>query len=292
VSPENPLTARVLVNRVWAELFGIGLVETVEDFGSTGMPPSDPALLDDLALRFQNEHRWSLKALLREMILSATYRQDHRASPALLAKDPRNRWLARGPRTRLAAEMVRDQALEAAGLLSDKVGGPSVMPPQPDGVWQVVYNGAKWETAKGEDRYRRGLYTYWRRTSPYPSFMTFDASSREVCTARRLVTNTPLQALVGLNDPVYFEAAQGLAGRMRKEAGSDLNARLTWAMQLLTSEDPPAADVARLRRLYQEALAHYQADQALAAKAGGDAETAALTLVASTILNLDETLTK
>jgi len=292
VSPDNPLTARVMVNRVWAELFGIGLVETVEDFGSTGLPPSDQALLDDLALRFQNEHHWSLKALLRGIVLSATYRQDHSASPALLAKDPRNRLFGRGPRTRLTAEMVRDQALDAAGLLSQKIGGPSVMPPQPDGVWQVVYNGANWETAKGEDRYRRGLYTYWRRTSPYPSFMTFDASSREVCTARRLVTNTPLQALVGLNDPVYFEAAQGLARRMQKEGGTDLERRLVWAMRLLITDDPPVVDISRLRRLYEAARGRYQADPTLAGQAGGDADTAALTLVASTILNLDETLTK
>jgi hypothetical protein len=291
VSPENPLTARVLVNRFWAELFGIGLVETVEDFGSTGMPPSHPELLDYLALHFQNDMKWSVKALLRELVLSSVYRQDHRATPKALAKDPRNRLLAHGPRTRLTAEMVRDQALQAAGVLSRKLGGPSVMPPQPEGVWQIVYNGSKWETPKGEDRYRRGLYTYWRRTSPYPSFMTFDASSREVCTARRLVTNTPLQALVTLNDPVYFEAAQGLAARMLQEA-PELSRRVTVGWRLVTTADPKATDVERLERLYQGALAAYRKEPELSAKAGATAELAALTLVASTLLNLDEALTK
>ena len=291
VSPENPLTARVLVNRVWAELFGIGIVETLEDFGSTGLPPSHPALLDHLALRFQNEQRWSVKALLRELVLSATYRQDHRATPGLLAKDPRNHLLTRGPRTWLTAEMVRDQALAAAGVLSPRVGGPSVMPPQPEGVWQVVYNGAKWETPPGDDRYRRALYTYWRRTSPYPSFMTFDASSREVCTARRVVTNTPLQALVTLNDPVYFEAARALAKRM-KAAGENVEASIAWALRTVTSSEPKPGDLARLVKLHTDALAQYTADTPLAQKAAGDPANAALTLVASTILNLDDALTK
>jgi hypothetical protein len=291
VSPENPLTARVFVNRVWAELFGTGIVETLEDFGSTGMPPSHPALLDFMALRFPAEQHWSLKTLLRELVLSATYRQDHRASPALLAKDPRNRLLARGPRTRLSAEMVRDQALQTAGLLSEKIGGASVMPPQPDGVWQVVYNGSKWETPKGADRYRRALYTYWRRTSPYPSFMTFDASSREVCTARRVVTNTPLQALVTLNDPVYFEAARALAKRM-KNAGESIEDRARWGFHCVTSKPLDDEGAARLARLFADALARYQSAPELSAKAGDDAELAALTLVASTLLNLDDALTK
>jgi hypothetical protein len=290
-NPENPLTSRVFVNRIWAEIFGTGIVETLEDFGSTGLPPSHPALLDYLALRFQNEQRWSLKTLLRQLVLSSTYRQDNRATAAQLAKDPRNRLLARGPRTRLTAEMVRDQALASAGLLSRKIGGVPVMPPQPDGVWQVVYNGSEWKTPQGEDRYRRGLYTYWRRTSPYPSFMTFDASSREVCTARRVVTNTPLQALVTLNDPVYFEAAQALAKRM-KAAGETTEARIAWALRAVTTQPANPADIARLAKLQTQAAAAYGADAELAKKAGGDAETASLTLVASTILNFDGALTK
>ncbi len=291
VSPENPLTSRVIVNRIWAELFGTGIVETLEDFGSTGLPPSHPALLDHLALRFQNEQRWSLKALLRELVLSSAYRQDHRATPAQLARDPHNRLVGRGPRTRLTAEMVRDQALAASGLLSRKIGGASVMPPQPDGVWQVVYNGSSWKTPEGEDRYRRGLYTYWRRTSPYPSFMTFDAASRDVCAARRIVTNTPLQALVTLNDPVYFEAAQFLAKRM-KAAGELTEARIAWGLRNVTTQEPRPADIARLAKLHADAAATYAADPALSKKAASDADLAALTLVASTILNFDEALTK
>jgi len=291
VSPENPLTARVIVNRLWAEMFGTGIIETLEDFGSTGLPPSHPALLDYLALRFQQEQGWSIKALLRELVLSSTYRQDHRTSPGQLARDPRNRLLGRGPRTRLTAEMVRDQALAVSGLLTRQSGGAPVMPPQPDGVWQVVYNGASWITPEGPDRYRRALYTYWRRTSPYPSFMTFDAASRDVCTARRMVTNTPLQALVTLNDPVYFEAAQALARRMMA-SGGDTRARIAWALRCVTGREPRAPDISRLTTLFDEAQATYTADPQLSAKAGPDAGTAALTQVASTILNLDEALTK
>lgn len=291
VSPENPLTARVLANRLWSELHGTGIVETVEDFGSTGTPPSHPELLDHLALRLQHDLAWSLKAFLREQVLSATYRQDHRATAALQARDPGNRLLARGPRNRLSAEMIRDQALAVSGLLSRRLGGPPVMPPQPDGVWQVVYNGSQWVTPKGEDRYRRGLYTYWRRTSPYPSFMTFDASSREVCTARRVVTSTPLQALVTLNDPVFTEASQALARRM-KANGSNLGENIAWAWRALTGERPTAADIARLTRLYTTALATYVDQPELVPAAGGDPDTAALSLVANTLLNLDKALTR
>ena len=291
VSPENPLTARVAVNRVWAEIFGLGLVESVEDFGSTGLPPSHPELLDALALRFQGELGWSLKALLRELVLSATYQQDHRAGPAQVAADPRNRLLSRGPRTRLAAEMIRDQALAVSGLLSDKMGGAPVMPLQPEGVWQVVYNGAQWVTPQNEDRHRRSLYTYWRRTSPYPSFVTFDASSREMCTPRRVVTSTPLQALVTLNDPVYAEASLALARRMQAQAAG-LRDQLAWAWRAVTSEAASPETLSRLERLHGAAQVRYSAEAALAAQVGGDAKTAALSLVASTLLNLDEALTK
>ena len=290
-SPDNPLAARVHVNRLWAELFGTGIVETVEDMGSSGLPPSHPELLDHLALRFQGELGWSVKRLLREMVLSATYRQDHRATPALMGRDPRNRLLARGPRTRLTAEMVRDQALAAAGLLSTKVGGPPVMPPQPEGVWQVVYNASQWVEAKGPDRHRRGIYTYWRRTSPYPSFVTFDASSRELCTARRVATSTPLQALVTLNDPVYMEAAVALAGRM-EEAGDKTDARIRWALRRVQGTEPRPATVTVLARLHDEARSRYESMPDEAAKLGGSAGRAALALVASTLLNLDEALAR
>ncbi|MFM8878471.1 MAG: DUF1553 domain-containing protein, partial [Verrucomicrobiota bacterium] len=291
VSPENPLTARVAVNRVWAEIFGLGIVESVEDFGSTGLPPSHPELLDALALRFQGELGWSLKALLRELVLSSTYRQDHRTDPAVLAVDPRNRLLSRGPRTRLAAEMVRDQALAVSGLLSEKRGGGPVMPLQPEGVWQVVYNGSQWVTPQNEDRHRRSLYTYWRRTSPYPSFVTFDASSREMCTPRRVVTSTPLQALVTLNDPVYAEASLALARRMQRRGG-DPRGQLAWAWESVTSERASLPTLDRLERVHRAAGERYAADPGLASEAGADPKTAALSLLANTLLNLDEALTK
>ncbi len=291
VSPENPLTARVQVNRLWAELFGTGIVETVEDMGSTGLPPSHPELLDFLALRFQGELRWSVKALLREMVLSAAYRQDHRTTARLLALDPRNRLLARGPRARLSAEMVRDQALAAAGLLNRKLGGPPVMPPQPEGVWQVVYNGSQWSDAKGPDRYRRGLYTYWRRTAPYPSFLTFDASSREMCTARRVPTSTPLQALVTLNDPVYVEAASALAMRAMASRATTQE-RVRWMLTAVLGSPARKSAVARLVRLHDAALGHYQGAPDDARRAGGKPADAAMALVAITVLNLDDAMVK
>ena len=196
--PGQPLTARTTVNRYWEQLFGTGIVETQENFGSVGEEPSHPELLDWLALHFQNDLHWDMKALLRELVTSATYRQSAKATPALTEKDPRNRLLAHGPQQRLSAEMVRDQALIASGLLSDTMGGPPVMPPQPEGVWNSVYNDSKWIDVKGTDRYRRAIYTYIKRTSGYPSFLTFDASEHDVSLARRIPTNTPLQALVTL----------------------------------------------------------------------------------------------
>ena len=257
VSPENPLTARVAVNRFWARLFGIGIIETEEDFGTQGLPPSHPELLDWLALSFMNDHGWSMKALLKEIVMSATYQQTSAFTPELEARDPQNRLLARGPRHRLSAEETRDQALAVSGLLSDKMYGPSVMPPQPPGIWSSPYNTGSWETSEGEDRYRRGLYTFWKRTSPYPSMMAFDSPTREVCVIRRVRTNTPLQALVTLNDPVYVETAQALAERMRTEAGPDVEDRLRrgYALALAREPDPEALRV--LRALYDEALAHY-----------------------------------
>jgi len=291
VSPDNPLTARVQVNRLWAELFGAGIVETVEDMGSTGLPASHPELLDHLATRFQGDLAWSVKRLLREVVLSATYRQDHRASAGLVARDPRNRLLARGPRARLTAEMVRDQALAVSGLLSPKVGGPPVMPPQPEGVWQVVYNSSQWVEAKGPDRHRRAVYTYWRRTSPYPSFLTFDASSREMCTARRIPTSTPLQALVTLNDPVYAEAAMALAGRAEKVAEGTA-ARARWMLRRVLGREPGPKTVERLARLHDAAVERYRAMPEEAARTGGSPERAAWALVASTVLNLDEALAR
>lgn len=292
VSPDNPLTARVTVNRFWNELFGVGLVETVEDFGSSGPPPSNQALLDFLALRFQNELGWSVKRLLRELVLSATYRQDAHATKELAARDPQNRLLARGPRLRLSSEMVRDQALAVSGLLSDKMYGPPVMPLQPDGIWDVVYSGDKWETSKGEDRHRRALYTVLRRTAAYPSFLTFDAPSREVCVTRRLKTNTPLQALVTLNDPVYVECAVALAGRMRREAGDNPRKQIARGYELATGRVPTRSALRPLEDLRKTALARYTAHPELARQLAGTPEEAALALVANALLNLDDSLTK
>lgn len=292
VSPDNPLTARVTVNRLWSEIFGLGLVETVEDFGSSGQPPANPALLDHLAVRFQHDLGWSVKKLLREITLSATYRQDSRTTPALATRDPRNRLLARGPRGRLSAEMVRDQALAVSGLLSEKMFGPPVMPPQPEGIWNVVYSGAKWETATGEDRHRRALYTIMRRTAGYPSALMFDSPSREVCTTRRIKTNTPLQALVTLNDPVYVECAVALAARMRQAAGKNLRKQLALGFKLTTGCDATKAELKPLEDLHRTALARYTANPELAKKLAGSPDEAALALVANALLNLDASLTK
>lgn len=262
VSDANPLAARVWVNRVWAELFGTGIVETLEDFGVSGQTPSHPELLDHLAYKMQGEHKWSLKSLLKSIVLSSTYRQDSRVSKVLRQRDPRNRLLARGPRTRLTAEMLRDQALFAAGVLVDKIGGPSVMPPQPDGVWQQVYSGAKWEDATGDDRYRRGVYTYWKRTSPYPGFTMFDTPSRDVCSPRRIATNTPLQALVTLNSEVYTELAGLLAQRCLTEENGDVQAAIGLMVSRVASRQPSSEDLQDLTALYESLQATREAGKA------------------------------
>ncbi len=224
VDENNPLVARVAVNRFWEQLFGRGIVETSEDFGAQGSLPSHPELLDWLATDFI-ANKWSQKTLLRTIVRSATYRQSSAVPGSLGERDPYNRLLARGPRVRMEAEMVRDVSLAASGLLSRKMYGPSVYPEQPPGIWNMPYNSDKWATSEGEDRYRRSLYTFWRRTSPYPSFMTFDATSREFCQVRRVRTNTPLQALTLLNDPAAFSAARALAKRVLLEAPGACAAR-------------------------------------------------------------------
>ncbi len=290
-SPENPLTARVMVNRLWGELFGTGIVQTAEDFGTSGTAPSHPELLDHLALKFENDFKWSNKSMLREIVLSSTYRQSHRASKELVEKDPNNRLLARGPRNRLSAEMVRDQALAVAGLLSPKMQGPPVFPPQPAGVWRSVYNGASWKESKGEDRYRRGIYTFCKRTSGFPGFLTFDAPTRDLCSARRLVSNTPLQALVTLNDPAYIEAAQGLAKRMIA-ASPDLRAQLAFGVLLATQQSASPAMIDELATLHAASIADYQPVPLESVKLAENPEAAALVIVANTILNLDSALTR
>ncbi len=319
VSRENPLTARVAVNRFWSRLFGQGLVESEEDFGSQGNPPTHPELLDYLAWTFSAPangegapgHAWSSKKLLRLVVTSQTYRQSA-ATPAAIpqsalrtpqSKDPRNLFLARGPRFRLPAETVRDQALAVAGLLSPKLGGPSVMPPQPDGIWRTVCSGLKWQTSAGEDRYRRALYTFWRRSSPYPALTTFDAASGEFCVIKRIRTNTPLQALVTLNDPAFVEAAGKLGLRMHTEGPATPQGRIAWAFQRVLTRQPAPAELTRLTRLYTSTLTDFRtrpeaAKELLKAanvtlpEGRNVAEVAAGTVLANVLLNLDETLTR
>jgi hypothetical protein len=303
VEPANPLSARVAVNRLWAAIFGIGLVETEEDFGTQGEPPSHPELLDWLALEYQRDG-WDTKAILRTIVTSATYRQSSRVTPELLAKDPRNRLLARSPRYRLEAETVRDQALALSGLLSRKLGGPSVFPPQPEGLWQAAFNGQRtWATSTGADSHRRGLYTFWRRTVPYPSMATFDAPSREICALRRVRTNTPLQAFVTLNDPVYVEAAQALGRRIAAEGGTSVEERVEYGLKLALGRPAGPEQVAPLAELYQSEVERYRSHpddaRALATEPigplpdGADpAEMAAWTTVANVLLNLDGVLTR
>jgi len=290
-SPGQPLTARTAVNRYWEQLFGTGIVETLENFGSVGEEPSHPELLDWLALHFQNDLHWDMKALLRELVTSATYRQSAKASPALTERDPHNRLLARGPQQRLTAEMVRDQALLASGLLSDKMGGPPVMPPQPEGVWNTVYNDTQWKDARGPDRYRRAIYTYIKRTSGYPSFLTFDGSDHDTSLARRIPTNTPLQALVTLNDPVYYEAAEALAQRMIAERRG-IDARLRYGARLVLSREPTEQELASLRALFQKTAATPALQPAAATVHENSRELTAMTAVAGVLINLDASLTR
>ncbi|MBV8807546.1 MAG: DUF1553 domain-containing protein, partial [Acidobacteriaceae bacterium] len=307
VDPGNPLTARVAVNHFWQLYFGLGIVKTSEDFGSQGDPPSNQELLDWLATEFVRT-KWDVKAMQRLIVTSATYRQASKVTPDLLERDPENRLLARGPRFRLPAEMIRDNALAISGLLNGKIGGPSVLPYQPKGLWEEMAFGGDFSAqtyvqGHGEDLYRRSMYTFWKRSVPYPTLNTFDAPDREKCTARRTLTNTPLQALVLLNDPTYVEAARVLAQRDLKEGGSDENARVRYVFRLATDRDPTAQELGILDKLYEKEAAHYSADNKAAEKllAVGESkpdasirpsDLAAWTLVASTILNMDETITK
>lgn len=296
MQPENPLTSRVMVNRIWARLFGIGLVETEEDFGTQGTSPSHPELLDWMAVDFR-EQGWSIKRLLKSIVMSRTYRQDASLTPEKLSADPNNRLLSRGPRFRLSAEMVRDQALAASGLLTEKVGGPSVMPPQPSGIWKTTYSGETWKNATGEDRYRRGLYTYLKRTSPYPAMITFDAGSGEVCQLRRVRTNTPLQALVTLNDTVFVEAAGALALKMH-QSGDDLREQITNGFSRVLVRQPDTKELETLVTLYHSLENQLSDSQTLTESAGlsraanGKRVDARLIAIANVLLNLDETLTK
>jgi hypothetical protein len=305
--PGHPLTSRVAVNRFWYQYFGVGLVKTMEDWGVQGEPPSHPELLDWLASRFMSSG-WDVKALQRLIVTSATYRQAARYTPELIERDPENRLLARGPRMRLSAEAIRDNALALSGLLVNKLGGPSVMPYQPPGLWEDVvvgadYPGTKYVQGHGEDLYRRSMYTFWKRTAPPPALNTFDAPEREFCQIRRPQTNTPLQALVLLNDPTYLEASRKLAERMMHEGGAAPDDRLAFAFRLATAHPPTPDELKVLRETFDRRLAQYKSKPDAASKllSIGESprdpkldapELAAYTTVASMLLNLDEVITK
>ncbi len=301
VDENNPLTARVIVNRFWEQIFGTGIVRTCEDFGSQGDRPTNPALLDWLATELVSQ-KWDLKAVLKLLVTSAAYCQSSRVTPELQERDPENLLLARGPRFRVPAEIVRDQALAVGGLLSLKMYGPPVRPPQPSFGLTAAFGGTfDWKASEGEDRYRRALYIEWRRTSPYPSMTTFDAPNREVCALRRPRSNTPLQAFVTLNDPVYFEAAQALARRMLETAGSPAD-KARYGFRLCLARPPHPAELKQLVDLFGAARTDYAAKPDQAHKMTDSlqppheelelAALAAWTTVANVLLNLDETLMK
>jgi hypothetical protein len=307
VSRENPLTARVIVNRFWQHFFGTGLVRSSEDFGSQGDPPSHPELLDWLAVTFQ-EGGWDVKNLVKMIVSSETYQQSSQFSVGSAQLDPMNTWLSRGPRHRLSAEVIRDQALAASGLLVEKIGGPSVKPYHPPGLYEQVVAQrdnpkATYQQGRGDDLHRRSLYTYWKRSVPHPGMLLFDAPFRETCALRRSRSNTPLQALNLLNDPTYVEAARFLAQRMLQEGGATIESRLTHGYLLLLARTPSPTELQVLTAAVERSLQDFTKDpeaakqlltvgEAKSANPFNASELAAYTTVASTLINLDETLTK
>jgi hypothetical protein len=316
IDSQHPLMSRVTVNRYWQLLFGTGLVKTADDFGSQGEQPTHPQLLDYLATdfvdaRFSGEASWDVKRLVRQLVTSATYQQTSVASPESRAKDPENRLLSRGPRFRLQAEFIRDQALFAGGLLDRRIGGKSVSPYQPPGLWEELmsrsdndnWTAQKYKQSHGVDLYRRTMYTFWKRTCPPASLATFDAPDREVCTVKRSRTNTPLQALVSMNDPTYVEAARKFGERIMTRGGNSLEEKISFLFRTVNSRPPTAQEFDVIVRLYASQVQHFQAHPEAAAKllkvgeAPADeslnpAELAAWTMTASAVLNTDEALTK
>jgi len=327
VSPENPLTARVTVNRLWERVFGTGLVKTSEDFGKQGEAPSHPALLDWLACEFMSPtvanqdsritrhasrvtpHPWDTKHILKLLVMSATYRQNAAASEELLEKDLYNRLLARGPRFRMDAEMIRDQALTVSGLLNPELGGPSVYPVQVPNLWKELgflrpeIGMDEWPVSEGPELYRRAVYTFWRRVCTYPTFATFDAPSREVCTSRRPRTDTPLQALAALNEPTLLEAARVFAQRILREGGANPARQIEFTFRVCLARTPTKAERVRLLALYEQQFQSFESDPQSAAELVNqgsadhlnqvdDRKLAAWMMVANALLNLDETLTK
>ena len=289
VDDKNPLIPRVTANRYWEVLFGTGLVRTSEEFGMQGEMPTHPELLDWLACELR-DGGWDTKALIKTIVSSATYQQDSRITPEKEAKDPFNYWLSRGPRFRISAEMIRDQSLAVSGLLSRKMHGPSVKPYRPNLGLRAAFGGSTdWKTSEGEDQYRRGIYTFWQRSMPYPSMAAFDAPSREVCNVRRIRTNTPLQALVSMNDPVYIEAARKLAHRMLNEGGATAAERVSYGFRLCLARAPSDAELSRMLQLVDDARARYtQSPEDAKAFSTGDPNFAAWTLLGNVMLNLGE----
>ena len=298
IDPKNPLTARVIVNRYWQLFFGRGIVATPEDFGSQGMLPTHPELLDWLAKHFVDSG-WDLKALHKLILMSATYRQSSQAGPELLARDPDNKLLARGPKSRLTAEMIRDSALSTAGLLTSKIGGPSVKPYQPEGLWEEKSKDWKYQPDHGEGLYRRSMYTYWKRASQHPMMITFDGAERNTCVVRRQTTSTPLQALVLLNDPQFVEASRRIGERAIKEGGASVAEQIRYAFRLLTTRAPTSKESDVLKRLYEEELELFRSDEngtleliqvgeSKADRSLVPAELAASACVALAILNHDD----
>ncbi len=301
---DHPLTARVAVNRYWQMFFGQGLVSTAQDFGAQGEFPSHPELLDWLAVDFRDSG-WDVKRFIKQLVMSETYQQSSRTIPENYLSDPQNSFYARGPRFRLQGEFIRDSALELSGLLVDTLGGPGVKPYQPPGLWVEVGLSGKPEFKQdhGEKLYRRSLYTYWKRSAPPPSMQIFDAPTREKCTIQRARTNTPLQALVTLNDPQFVEASRHFAERMILEGGTSSEDRISYGFRLATARRPNEQEVQVLGEILQSALDKYERKSIAAEKllSVGESERdtslsrsqhAAWTIVASTILNLDETLTR
>ena len=296
---KNPLVSRTMVNRLWEQLFGSGIAETLEDMGTQGMPPSHQKLLDHLSWKLMNDHQWSIKKLLKELVMSATYRQDSKLSEELKEKDPSNKLYARGPRVRLSAEQLRDQHLCISGEVNTKMYGPGVMPWQPQGIWLSPYNDAKWMNNKGEDQYRRAIYTYWKRTAAYPSMIAFDGVQRVLCTARRIRTNTPLQALVTLNDSAYIDMARHFAWRMKKEAGINFKDQIAKGYEMMLYKQLPPEKLKVFVDLYNEALNEFKSDLNKTRELIGvdsidhnNPSTAALVVVANAMMNLDEVVMK
>lgn len=295
----NPLTSRVAVNRFWEQLFGTGIVETLEDLGSQGISPSNQALLDHLAYVFQYRMGYRPKEILKYIVMSATYQQSSKISTENLERDPSNKYLTRGPRIRLSPEQLRDQALAWSGLLSNKLGGPSVMPEQPDGIWNAPYSGMQWRKSDGEDQWRRSLYTYWRRSSPYPTMVSFDAGTRDICLSRRIRTNTPMQALNTLNDPVFVEAATFFARKFPKITGEEF---IQKAYQTMFGKSIPANKLRILNQFYQNTQKHYSENKQASKEflrwcpdnqwPENTADYISKSLTANVLFNLDESVVK